>query len=87
MLAEMREEEKPSDSERRCPVFYERAVPIALAAIAVGAILPASGGTFSRMGLPDLLHISELPGAVLLFPGFIRAMPPMAGEPDAEFSS
>jgi vacuolar-type H+-ATPase subunit I/STV1 len=45
--------------------------------IAVGAILPAFGGTFSRMGLPGALYISELLGAILLFIGFLRATTPM----------
>lgn len=41
--------------------------------IAVGAILPAFGGTFSRFGIPGALYISELLGAILLFIGFLRA--------------
>jgi hypothetical protein len=48
--------------------------------IAVGAILPAFGGTFSRFGISNALYISELLGAILLFIGFIRAITPM-GEP------
>ncbi|MEN8097914.1 MAG: hypothetical protein ABFQ89_02455 [Chloroflexota bacterium] len=47
--------------------------------IAMGAILPAFGGTFSRMGLPGALYISELLGAILLFIGFLRAITPMSG--------
>ncbi len=53
--------------------------------IAVGAILPAFGGAFSRMGLPGALYVSELLGAILLFIGFLRATTPMrkdqAGQP------
>jgi hypothetical protein len=45
--------------------------------IAVGAILPAFGGTFSRMGIPGALYVSELLGAILLFAGFIRAITPI----------
>jgi len=45
--------------------------------IAVGAILPAFGGAFSRMGLPSALYVSELSGAILLFIGFLRATTPM----------
>ena len=45
--------------------------------IAVGAILPAFGGTFSRMGLPGALYITELLGAILLFIGFLRAIKPI----------
>lgn len=49
--------------------------------IAVGAIIPAFGGTFSRFGLSGALYISELLGAILLFVGFLRAITPMAGDP------
>jgi hypothetical protein len=45
--------------------------------IAVGAMLPAFGGTFSRMGLPGALYLGELLGALLMFVGFIRATTPM----------
>ena len=53
--------------------------------IAVGAILPAFGGTFSRMGLSGALYLGELLGAVLLFIGFLRAITPMgSGQPPTE---
>jgi hypothetical protein len=45
--------------------------------IAAGAILPAFGGTFSRVGLPGALYLGELLGAVLMFAGFVRATTPM----------
>ncbi len=45
--------------------------------IAVGAILPAFGGTFSRFGISGALYISELLGAMLIFTGFIRAITPI----------
>lgn len=45
--------------------------------IAVGAILPAFGGTFSRFGIPGALYISELLGACIMFYGFVRATTPM----------
>jgi hypothetical protein len=45
--------------------------------IAVGAMLPAFGGTFSRMGLPNALYLGELLGAALMFIGFVRATTPM----------
>ncbi len=51
--------------------------------IAVGALLPAFGGTFSRMGVPGALYISEFLGAVLLFAGFLRATTPMKAESGA----
>ena len=44
--------------------------------IAAGAILPAFGGAFSRMGVPNALYLSELLGAILLFFGFLRAITP-----------
>jgi len=53
--------------------------------IAVGAILPAFGGTFSRFGLAGALYVAELLGAVLMFIGFIRATTPMGGAgPESE---
>jgi hypothetical protein len=45
--------------------------------IAVGAMLPAFGGTFSRVGVPGALYLGELLGAVLMFAGFIRATTPI----------
>ena len=48
--------------------------------IAVGALLPAFGGAFSRFGIPGALYISELLGAIILFIGFLRATTPMLAE-------
>ncbi len=45
--------------------------------IAIGALLPAFGGVFSRLGIGGALYISELLGAILLFAGFLRATTPM----------
>jgi len=45
--------------------------------IAIGAIAPAFGGTFSRFGLSGALYLGELLGAVLMFVGFIRSTTPM----------
>jgi hypothetical protein len=56
--------------------------------IAVGALLPAFGGTFSRFGLPGALYWSELLGSVLMFAGFVRATTPMRrSQPAAEAGS
>jgi energy-converting hydrogenase Eha subunit H len=56
--------------------------------IAVGAILPAFGGTFSRMGFSGALYVSELLGAILMFIGFIRAITPMgSGQPASSASA
>jgi len=41
--------------------------------IAAGALSPALGGTFLRVGLVDLLYLSELIGAILMFVGFLVA--------------
>lgn len=41
--------------------------------IAAGALSPATGGTFLRAGLVDMLYLSELVGAILMFIGFILA--------------
>ncbi|MEW6286806.1 MAG: hypothetical protein AB1509_11315 [Chloroflexota bacterium] len=41
--------------------------------IAAGALSPAMGGTFLRAGMVDLLYLSELIGAILMFAGFILA--------------
>ena len=38
--------------------------------IAVGALFPASAGTFIQLGLADWLYLSELLGASLMFMGF-----------------
>lgn len=48
--------------------------------IAAGALLPAFGGTFSRMGIPNALYIGELLGAILILLGFLRATTPMRSE-------
>jgi hypothetical protein len=45
--------------------------------IATGALLPAFGGAFSRLGISGALYLSELLGAILLFAGFLRATSPM----------
>jgi hypothetical protein len=41
--------------------------------IATGAILPAMGGSFIHMGLPDFLYVSEFLGAILMYIGFLQA--------------
>lgn len=44
--------------------------------IAVGALFPASAGTFIQLGLADWLYLSELLGAALMFAGFWFATQP-----------
>ena len=46
--------------------------------IAVGAMLPAVGGSLSRSGVRGLLYAFELAGVVLMFAGFLRATTPPA---------
>ncbi len=41
--------------------------------IAAGAMAPALGGTFIRIGLADWLYLSEFIGAVLMYAGFVQA--------------
>jgi hypothetical protein len=41
--------------------------------IAAGALAPAMAGSFVKLGLPDLLYLSELFGVVLMYIGFIQA--------------
>jgi len=41
--------------------------------IAAGALAPAMAGSFVKLGLPDLLYLSELIGVVLMFIGFVQA--------------
>ncbi len=47
--------------------------------IAAGALSPAMGGTFLRAGFVDMLYLSELVGAVLMFLGFVLAT---SGKPE-----
>jgi len=48
--------------------------------IAVGAMLPAFGGFFSRLQIPGMLYIGEFLGILLLFMGFLRSTTPMKNE-------
>jgi hypothetical protein len=41
--------------------------------IAAGAMAPAIGGTFIRIGMTDWLYLSELIGAILMYAGFVQA--------------
>lgn len=41
--------------------------------IAAGALSPAMGGTFLQAGFADVLYLSELIGAILMFAGFLMA--------------
>jgi hypothetical protein len=48
--------------------------------IAAGAILPAFGGTLSRVGVGSALYVCEFLGAVLIFVGYMRAITPMKND-------
>ncbi len=41
--------------------------------IALGALMPAMGGSFVRAGLPDFLYLSEFLGVVIMYGGFVLA--------------
>ncbi len=41
--------------------------------IAAGALAPAMGGSFIKIGLVDLLYLTELVGAILMYVGFLQA--------------
>jgi hypothetical protein len=51
--------------------------------IAAGALMPASAGTFVKLGLADWLYLSELLGATLMFIGFLRATSPQPAQSPA----
>jgi hypothetical protein len=55
----------------RKKVLFNRMVGNIL--IAGGALLPAIGGSFINMGLPDFLYLSEFLGAILMYVGFVQA--------------
>jgi hypothetical protein len=41
--------------------------------IAAGALSPAVGGSLLKIGLADMLYLSEFAGAVLMYIGFVMA--------------
>ncbi len=49
---------------------------IANVLIAAGALMPATAGTFVKLGLADWLYLSELIGATIMFIGFLQATLP-----------
>jgi hypothetical protein len=55
--------------------------------IAVGALLPASAGTFIGLGWGDWLYISELFGAALMFLGFWLATQPQPADRPARVAA
>ncbi len=46
--------------------------------IAAGALSPALGGSFLKAGIADMLYVSELVGAILMYLGFMLATSPSA---------
>jgi hypothetical protein len=55
--------------------------------IAAGALLPASAGTFIRLGWGDWLYASELFGAALMFLGFWLATQPQPADRPARVAA
>jgi len=56
--------------------------------IAVGAMMPALAGSFIKIGLTDLLYVSEFTGVVLMYAGFTLAIaaqrvPALAPDPSS----
>ena len=50
--------------------------------IAIGALLPGIGGTFTRFGHVEVLYVTEFVGLLLIYAGYrlnIRPMPELAG--------
>jgi hypothetical protein len=45
--------------------------------IAVGALMPAFGGLFSRLQVPGALYLGEFIGIILIFLGYLRSTSPM----------
>ena len=41
--------------------------------IAAGALVPAMAGSFVKLGLADMLYVSELVGVILMYVGFLKA--------------
>lgn len=70
---------------RREPALRDRFVGNVL--IAIGAILPAIGGSFTRAGFVEVLYVTELVGLLLIYRGFRRCLAaprPVAAEPPPE---
>ena len=59
----------------RKKVLFNRMVGNIL--IAAGAMLPAIGGSFVRLNLPDFLYLSEFLGVILMYIGFVQATLPV----------
>jgi hypothetical protein len=53
---------------KKNPITYHRFVGNVL--IAVGAVLPAIGGSFTRFGYTEVLYVTELVGLVLIYTGY-----------------
>jgi len=49
--------------------------------IAVGALMPAMGGTFVKLGVVNLLYLSEFVGVVIMYIGFLQATARLAAAP------
>ena len=45
--------------------------------IAVGAILPGIGGSFTRAGYTEVLYVTEFVGIILIYAGYRLNTPPL----------
>ncbi len=52
--------------------------------IAIGAILPAIGGTATRFGYVEVLYVTELAGLLLIFAGYRKCVAPSTSVVSAE---
>lgn len=54
---------------------------VANVCIAVGALLPGIGGTFTRFGHTEVLYVTEFVGLVLIYAGYRLSVAPGLGSP------
>ena len=55
--------------------------------IAIGALLPGIGGTFTRFGYTEVLYVTEFIGLALIFRGYQLAISPTADRGEADTRS
>ncbi|MCL4459878.1 MAG: hypothetical protein M1136_05900 [Chloroflexi bacterium] len=55
--------------------------------IAIGAFMPAIGGTLARFNIPEFFYLGELLGAVIIFIGFLKSLEPRTAGASAEARS
>lgn len=65
----------------------DRARAQGAALIAVGAILPGIGGSFSRAGYTEVLHVMEFAGIILIYVGYRLSLAERSGSTEPEAAS